>query len=397
MQTRHMSKALVAAALLAALAAPGCGPSQDKRPAARPPQVTVAQPMVQDVTEWADFTGTLHAFEAVKVRARVQGVLKKVHFKAGALVQKGQLLFTIDPDTYQAQVRQAEAEVAVRKAQRRLAQATLARKERAFQERAVSEVDVIQAQADLSQAEANVKSAQAALLSARIQLGYTEIHSPISGRVSRGMADPGNLVGQGEATLLAEVVGHEPIYAYFNISERELLLHTKRRAEGKVAPDEKQRGRVQMALATDEGFPHIGQMNYVSNRVDEATGTIEARAVFPNRLVDNLPMLMPGLFVRLRLPIGLLKDALLVPDVALGADQQGRFLMVVGPGNKVERRAVKTGPLVKGQRVILEGLKRGEWVIVNGLLRVRPGVVADPIKQGQGKPAGGDKPAKADG
>lgn len=383
----------VVALLVLLGAAAGCGQDRGQQRAARAPQVTVAQPKVQDVTEYAEFTGTTRAFEAVEIRARVEGVLHSMHFKAGAQVTKGQLLFVIDPKPYQAQLQQAEAELAVRQAQRSLAQATLVRKQRAYKERAVSEVDVIQARADLAQAEANIKAAEANVRTARIKLGYTQVHSPIEGRVSRTLVDVGNLVGQGEATLLAKVVDHDPIYVYFSISERELLRQIQRHVQGKTPPAGDQRGAVQMGLSTDEGYPHIGQMDYLGNQVDSGTGTIEARAVFPNRLESKLPLLVPGLFARLRLPIGLLKNARLVPERALGADQQGRYLMVVGKGNKVERRLVKIGPLVKGQRVITEGLNRDDWVIINGLLRVRPGVVADPIKEGQKPPTAGT-PAK---
>lgn len=386
MQARLRLTAWVTAALLVAVgAATGCGQDEGSRRASRPPKVTVAQPTVQDVIEYAEFTGTTRAFRSVEIRARVEGVLQSMHFKPGTPVKKGQLLFVIDPKTYQAQLQQAEAELAVRKARRRLAQATLVRKQRAFKQRAVSEVDLIQAQADLAQAEANIQAAEAAVRSARIKLSYTQVRSPINGRISRNLVDVGNLVGQGEATLLARVVTLDPIYVYSAVSERALLHHVQRLVQGRVPPPEDKRNTVLMAVATDQGYPHLGHVDYLGNQVDPATGTIEARTVFPNRMVGSIPVLVPGLFVRLKIPNGLLKNALLVPESALGADQQGSYVMVVGKGNKVAQRSVTTGPRVKDRRVILKGLQRSDWVIVKGLLRVRPGMVADPVKQGRAK------------
>lgn len=385
--------AKTALGLLSLLAA-GCFVSAcgqgGERPAPALPQVTVAQPEVRDVTEYHEYTGTTEAFEAVELRARVQGFLQSIKFEAGAMVKKDQLLFVIDPAAYQAAVQQAEAEVARAQAQRRLAQATLVRKERAFKDHAVSEVDVIQAKAELAQADAAIKAAGALLDTANINLSYTEVRSPIDGKVGRSLVDVGNLVGQGEATLLTSVMDHDPVYAYFNVSERVLLRFFELRANGQAPAKHEKRPPLYLAVATDKGYPHKGEVDFLDNKVDPATGTIGARGVFPNP-ADRL---LPGLFVRLRMPIGMLKDALLVPDRVVGSDQRGSYLLVVDETDTVVYKPVKPGVLLDGKRVILEGLKKEDRVIVKGLIRSRPGIKVQPVKEGQeAKPAEPGKPA----
>ncbi len=351
-----------------------------------PPEVTVQKPVQRTVTEFAEYTGHTEAVATVELRARVEGFLERVEFTPSAKVKKGQLLFIIDPRPYQARVNQAKAKVATSEAELKAARATLLRKERAYKDRAVSEVEVIQARADMAKAAAGVQAAKADLESAMIDLGYTHIHSPIDGRISRTLVDVGNLVGAGEATLLSTVVQEDPIFVYFYVSERDLLFYLNQpghKREGGEPPE------VLMGLANEKGYPHRGKVDYVDNQVDPNTGTIQVRAVFPN----PEEKIFPGLFARLRLPYAEIKDALLVPETALGFDQGGRYLLVVGDDGKVQFRRVELGPLQDdGLRVIRKGLKAGEWVIVNGVQRVRPGIKVKPVEAGQGRKGQGAAP-----
>ncbi len=367
--TQFLSRSLAAACLAALVALAGCQSEKGQAPPP-PPTVTVSQPEQKTVTVYADYTGSTEAFESVEIRARVEGFLDSIHFIPSGLVKKGDLLFVIEPKPYQALLDQALAELAIRKAELKLAEATLIRKENAFKDRAVSEVEVIQARAEKTKAEAAIKAAEAAVATARINLGYTRITSPISGRVGRPLVDAGNLIGRGEATLLTTVVNDDPAYAYFNIPERDLLNFLERKRAGDIPGNKRDRGLVLMGLANEKGFPHRGHLDYLDNKVDPKTGTIQVRARFPNP--DHV--IMAGLFVRIHLPVDLIENALLVPEAALSADQGGRYLLVVNDKDQVEYRRVKLGPQEGEMRVVLKGVKPGERVIVKGLQRVRPGI-----------------------
>jgi len=365
------------AAMLGAILLSGsfaCGDKKQKPPP--PPAVTVSKPATDTVTEWAEFTGTTKAFESAEIRARVEGFLDSVNFEPSSRVKKGQLLFVIEPKPYQAQLDQALADLAIKNAELQLAEATLIRKENAYKDRAVSEVDVIQARAEKTKAEASIKAAEAAVETARINLSYTSIHSPIPGMVSRNLVDVGNLVGRGEATLLSSVVNDDPMYCYFSLSESDLLQFMSRKnARLDDERTKKERNTVFLELANEVGYPHEGVLDYIDNKVDPQTGTIQARGRFANPKGE----LASGLFARVRIPIGLLKDALLVPEVALGTDQSGRYVYVVNNQNDVEYRRVKPGPLEKGMRVVLEGIKADDRVIIKGLQRARPGMKVTPM------------------
>jgi RND family efflux transporter MFP subunit len=291
-------------------------------------------------------------------------------------VKKGELLFVIEPKPYQAQLDQALADLAIKKAELQLADATLIRKENAYKDRAVSEVEVIQARAEKAKAEASIKAADAAVETARINLSYTSIHSPIPGLVSRNLVDVGNLVGRGEATLLTSVVNDDPIYCYFNISESDILEFIKRKNAHLDDPrTKKERNEVFLGLANEKGYPHEGAIDYINNTVDPQTGTIQVRGRFPNSKGE----LAAGLFARVRIPIGIMKKALLVPEAALGADQGGRYLYVVNAKDEVEYRKLELGPLEGENRVIKKGIKAGERVIIKGLQWVRPGMKVTPM------------------
>lgn len=341
-----------------------------------PPSVTVDKPSSKDVTVWAEYTGNTQAFEFVEIRARVEGFLQSVNFEPSSRMKKGDLLFVIEPKPYQAQLDQALGELATQEAQLKLADATLIRKENAFKDRAVSEVDVIQARAEKTKAEAAIKSAEAAVETARINLSYTSIHSPIKGKVSRNLVDVGNLVGRSEATLLTSVVNDDPMYCYFNISERDLLEFMARKKEGKTKEQTREeRNKIYLGLANEKDYPHQGEIDYIDNKVDTQTGTIQVRGRFPNANGD----LVDGLFARVRVPVGWLKNALMVPEAALGADQGGRYLLVVDSKDMVEYRKVELGPLEGEKRVVLKGIKADERVIIKGLQRVRAGMKVTPM------------------
>ncbi|MCG8549857.1 MAG: efflux RND transporter periplasmic adaptor subunit [Desulfobacterales bacterium] len=337
-------------------------------PAPPPPTVTVSTPLVKDVVHYAEFTGTTEAVESVVIRARVEGYLEKIHFTEGAMVEKGQLLFTIDDKPYQAKLEEALADLAMQQAELEQTRATKIRKENALRDNAVSEVEVIDARAELGKAQARVKAAKAAIRTAKLDISYTRVKSPISGRIGRRMVDVGNLVGAGERTELAGIVKDDPIYAYFTISERSWI-----RYQAKRSPDDPK--TIYMGLSNSKDFPFEGRIDFIDNRMDAATGTIKVRGIFPN----PQQRILPGLFARVRIPIGATTGALLVPDSALGQDQQGHYLLVANPENITEYRPVATGEIVDGMRVIASGLKGDERVIVNGLQKARPGAPTTPV------------------
>ncbi len=340
-----------------------------------PPVVTVEKPRQQSVTNYAEFTGTTVAVETVELRARVEGYLHSMHFSSGANVNKGDLLFIIDPRPYKARLDEAISDLAIRQAELRLAETTLKRKERALKNKAISEVEVIEARAQRDKAAAAVGAAKAAVETARLNLSYTKIQAPISGRIGRNLVDVGNLVGADESTLLAIIVQDDPIYTYFNVSERDLLNYQKTKRNGELQNKEDEKLPLYLGLSNDRGYPFKGHVDYMDNRIDAATGTIQVRGVFPN--TDHT--LLPGLFARIRIPISTKENSLLVPDSALGADQQGRFLLVVNDQDQVEYRPVETGTLVQGMRVIKQGIIPEDRVIVKGIQRARPGITVTPI------------------
>ena len=343
--------------------------------AATPPMpVTVAKPVQQAVTDFAEFTGVVEAAESVEIRARVEGYLESIRFKPGARVKQGDLLFVIDPKPYQAKVDEAKAELARRQAELINTETILKRKELALQSKAVSELEVVQARADNDVAKAAVQAAQATIQTASLNLSYTKVIAPISGRVSRNMVDVGNLVGATERTLLATIVNDDPVYAYFNVNERDLLQYQQGH-ESKESPT-KQDGktRVFLGLSGQQGYPFEGRIDYVDNRLDRSTGTIQVRGVFANK--DR--RLTPGLYARIQVPTGSRDKGLLVPESAVGTDQRGEYLLSVNAQNIVEYKPVTTGSLTGNLRVIETGISAEDRVIVSGLQRARPGLAVAP-------------------
>ncbi len=351
-----------------------------------PPVVTVERPSQQSVTDYEEFTGTTVAVETVELRARVEGYLQSMHFSAGANVNQGDILFVIDPRPLQARLDANTSDLAIRQAELKLAETTLKRKEGALKDKAISEVDAIEARAQRDKAAASVDAAKAAVETARLNLSYTKIHAPISGRISRNLVDVGNLVGADESTLLATIIKDDPIYTYFNVSERDLLNYRKSKRNWDRSNGEDEIIPLYMGLSNERGYPFKGRVDYLANRIDAATGTIQLRGVFPNP--DHV--LLPGLFARIRVPIATNQDALLVPDNALGADQQGRFVLVVNSQNMVEYRAVETGSLIQGMRVIKDGITPEDMVIVNGVQRARPGIAVTPMDSNQPEKTAGN-------
>jgi len=345
-----------------------------------PPKVTVAQPVQQEVIDYLEFTGTSQAFEEADIQARVAGFLQSMHFTPGTQVKKDDLLFVIDPKEYQAELNASTAELTAARAMQHRAEIEYERAKRVYDQGAGRETDVVKWRGERDIALAAIERAKAKVERARLNLSYTRVSAPISGRVGRNLVDLGNLVGEGEPTLLTKVTRFDPIYVYFNLNERDLLrvMDTYRQAikEKSVNPEEEVEIPLFLGLANEDGYPHEGEYDFAESSVDPGTGTMRLRGVFENP--GPAPVLVPGLFARLRLPIGKQASALLVTERAIGADQSGNFLLTVGSDNMVAKKPIRMGQLVDGLRVITEGLQPGERVIVKGLQRARPGAKVDP-------------------
>ncbi len=356
------------------------------------PDVTVSKPLVQNVTDYLEFTGTTKAIEEIEIRARVEGFLQSVHFEDGDYIKKDQLLFIIDPKPFQAAVESARGRRGRHQAQLERAEREYQRNLTLFEQNAASEANVVKWKSEMEESRAAVVSAQAALDKAKLDLGYCTIRSPINGRISRKKVDIGNLVGAGEFTLLTTIRQGEPIYAYFSINERDLLRVMKMAREAGIPANNPDKILLELALANETGFPHKGHLDFADSTVDAGTGTMELRGVFPNPGPPYI--IVPGLFVRVRLPIGQREGALLVTERALGQDQGGRYLLVVDDENKVEQRYIKIGALRDGMRVIEDGLKAEDRVVVKGIQRAIPGAKVTPQQAQAAKPAKESEPAK---
>lgn len=355
----------------------GCKPAKPALAPVKPPVVTIAQPVVKPVAEYAEYTGKTSAVQTVEVRARVGGYLNSVDFSDGALVKEGDVLFQIDPRPFQAAVDQAKAELAKANAVLDKAKVDWERIDKLYKANNASIIEWSTNKAARDAAIAAVDAAKANLESQELNLGWTKVTAPISGRAGRRLVDVGNLItgGTSMATPLTTIVSIDPMYAYFDIDERTVLEIQRRIRELKMAPARGQRAvPLELALANEVGFPHQGFVDFVNNRVDPATGTLQVRGEFPN--ADNF--LTDGLFVRVRFVMTKHEDAVLVLERAIMQDQSTHLVYVVDAQQKVEARPVVRGPQEGPFRVIEEGLKRDDWVIVNGAQRVRPGVVVDP-------------------
>ncbi|MBG0775955.1 MAG: efflux RND transporter periplasmic adaptor subunit [Desulfovibrionaceae bacterium] len=371
---------LIGACCLLAALAPAAGCTKERKlAAAQPPSVVCARPERGDVPLYMEFTGTIAPLEFVELRPRVDGYLEEVLFEPGALVEKGQPLFTIDPRPYLARLNEAKGRLAIRRAELKAATATLNRKQRALRDRAVSEVEVIEAQAAVETAQAGIEAAQAAVDTETLQLSYTHVRSPLAGRVGRSEKDPGNLVQAG-TTLLSTVVCDDPFHVYFQVNERD-LLRARSLAGG-------MRGRpLRLGLLEQKDHPYEGVIDFVDTTLDADSGTIRMRGVFRNPEHEAVA----GMFARVRVAVGLLRDALQVPERAVGRDQQGRYVLVVGEGDVVRHRVVEAGPAGPAGRVIVAGLDAGDRVVVDGVQMAQPGRTVRPVAAANataGRPAG---------
>lgn len=364
----------LAAGLVLSLATTSCRRAVPAA-ASGPAKVTVAKPIPQRLTEWDEFTGRLSAVASVEVRARVSGYLENTHFVEGRQVKAGDLLFTIDRRRYAAEFARAQAELNRAQAALELATAEAERAVLLIRTQAISaeEADV-KVKGRLG-ATASLAAAQAQLEQAKLDLDWTKVTAPISGRVGRKLITEGNLVtgGPSGATVLTTIVQLDPIYCYFDVDERSALKYRELARTGKRTSALYEAIPAQMGLANQEGFPHLGKIDFVDNEISATTGAIKARGVFSN---PDL-LMSPGFFARVRIPGSGDYDAMLVRDAAIGSDQGRPFVYVVGADGKAVARTVVAGPLERGLRIVREGLTPADRVVVNGLMAVRAGAVVE--------------------
>jgi multidrug efflux system membrane fusion protein len=361
---------------LAALCLVGCRPSglAGEGPGG-PPTVSVSQPVVREITDYALFTGRTEAVDAVDVKSRVTGYVLNTPFQEGSMVKKGELLFVIDPREYQAELDAAQGQLQAAQARYQLAKTENERAKALYKENpaAVSQKQLDQHQAAEDSAAADVVAAKSGMEVYQLNVDFTRITSPIDGRVGRYQVTVGNLVTQ-NVTSLTTVVSQDPIYAYFSIDEQTMLAALRSMYAGTLPTLASRKVPALMSLQDEQGFPHRGTVDFANNTVDPTTGTLTVRAEFANPANEkDLRLLMPGMFVRIRLPLSKPHDGVLVIDRAVGTDQGQKFVYVVDDQGVVQYRRVTLGPLEDdGLRVIKEGLEREEWVVVDGLQIVRP-------------------------
>ena len=342
---------------------------------APPTPVTVTVAKRQDITTWEEFSGRLEAVDRVQIRARVAGAVQSIDFREGAMVNAGDLLFTIDPAPYEAAVAQAEGQVASAEAKMRLAGSELDRGRKLSENRTISQSELDTRQNAVAEAEASLRTAKAGLQSAELELGYTKVRAPVAGRVGRIEITVGNLVAAGSsAPALTTLVSIDPIYASFSASE-ELVSRALSQLPG-GASSSSALGEIPVEIGTlaDEGTPLKGKLQLVDNQVDAASGTIGVRAIFDN----PEGRLIPGQFVRIRMGQPRPVSAMLVTDRAIGTDQDKKFVYVVGKDNTVSYRPITLGKVVAGGRIVESGLEEGDVIVINGLQRIRPGAVVKP-------------------
>ncbi|UTW07856.1 multidrug efflux RND transporter periplasmic adaptor subunit MexE [Pseudomonas benzenivorans] len=358
-------------ALAAIVALSACGESPQATQQMPAATVSVAEVIEQPLNEWDELTGRLEAPESVDIRPRVSGFIDRVAFAEGGLVKRGDLLFQIDPRPFQAEVKRLEAQLQQARANLARAASEARRGERLRQSNAIS-AELADARASAAQeAQAAVAGTQAELDNARLNLSFTRVTAPIDGRVSRAEITAGNLVGAGQ-TLLTSVVSTGKVYAYFDADERVFLKYLELARQ--AGRDPRASSPVYLGLSSEDGHPHLGQLDFLDNQVNPQTGTIRGRAVFDNR--DG--RFTPGLYARLKLVGSSTYAAALIQDVAVGTDLGNKFVLVLGEGNQVSYRAIELGPKVAGLRIVRSGLAKGEKIVVNGLQRVLPGAAVDP-------------------
>jgi RND family efflux transporter MFP subunit len=364
------------ALLLSTAAVAGCNNAPAALGPPKPPEVVVGRSVEQDVTDYEEFQGKTEAEKAVDVRAHVSGYLDRFNFKDGAEVHEKDVLFEIDPRPFAAELERAEAVVNQSDARVKRLEYDFARAQSLLNKGSISREEYDRIAGDLSEAQATLKASRASRNMAKLNLDYSYVRAPISGRISRRFVDPGNMV-KADDTILTRIVSLDPMYAYFDIDERTHLRLQRFLEKQGVSTSEQKAMTVEMGLADEEGFPHQGQVDFVDNRVDPDSGSVWLRGVFPN---PN-KLLTPGLFVRVRLPIGARHRAVLIPEQALGTDQGQKFVYVLNDKNEAVYKRVQLGAQHGRLRVVEKGIEPGERLIVSGLQRVRPGAVVEPKEE----------------
>lgn len=355
----------------------GSNKAQGDTASAPPPATPVSVAIVEqrDLINWAEYSGRLEAVERVEIRSRVSGVVEAVHFQQGSLVKQGDLLFSIDQAPYQAEYERAQAQVVAAEARVALAATEYERGQRLMTTQNVSQRDLDTRQNALKEAQANLRAAQAAEQTARLNLDYTQVRAPISGRIGRLEVTVGNLIAAGAgSSLLTTLVSVDPIYAGFNADEKAVLQALATLPPANGGPRRLDLIPVEIGTATSEGTPIAGKLQFVDNAVDAGSGTVRVRAIFDNK--DGT--LMPGQFVRIRMGQARTEPALVINERAVGTDQNKKFVFVVGPDKKAAWREVTLGAGSQGLRIVTSGLKAGEQIVVNGLQRIRPGATVAP-------------------
>jgi multidrug efflux system membrane fusion protein len=370
------SRTLSSLAVVLALTLSGCGDKPQQQAAAAPPPVTVAQPTKRTVTDWDEFTGRFEPIEEVQVRARVGGFVTSVEFRDGAIVRTGDLLYVIDPRPFEAVALQADGQLSDARAKAELAKRELDRGLTLVQTSAVSESIVDQRRQALQAARAAEMQAEGALKAAKLNIEFSHVLAPMAGRVSRHLVSVGNLVqgSEGNATLLTSIVTMDPIYIYFDVDEATYLKNNRLWFEGRRPSSRDTPNPVQVTLTGETKPSKEGKMDFLDNRLDVSTGTLRSRAIIPN----NDLSILPGQFGRVRLIGSSPYEALLLPDTAIATDQSRKIVFVVKDDNTVEAKPVTLGPLDEGLRVIREGLKAEDRVIVDGIQRARVGAKVTP-------------------
>lgn len=349
-----------------------------------PPKVEVAVPVQRSITRYLEATGNTAPIKNVDLVARVQGFLQSINYKDGTLVKEGTTLFTIEPETYKLKLDQAQAAETGMQASMKQAEADFKRQSDLVQKQAVSQATLDTSTAARENAQANLQQAQVNTKIAAVNYGYTNVAAPFDGIVSAHLVSIGELVGVSSPTQLANIVALDPIYVNFNVNEQDVLRIREEARRRGMSIEEIRQLPVEVGLQTENGFPHKGKLDYVSPTLNQSTGTLAVRGIMPNP--DRV--LLPGFFVRVRVPYDEQGNALLVPDVALGSDQAGRYVLVVNGENVVEQRKVQTGPLEGDLRVIESGLTADDRVVTAGLLRAIPGQKVDPqVKKIEASPA----------
>jgi RND family efflux transporter MFP subunit len=342
-----------------------------------PPQVDVAVPVQRAITRYLETTGNTAPIKSVDLVARVQGFLQSIDYQDGTFVKQGTTLFTIEPETYKLKLDQARAAEAGAEASLKLADADFKRQTDLVQRQAVSQSTLDTSTSNRENAQANLQQAQASTRLAEMNYSYTSVTAPFDGIVSAHLVSIGELVGVSSPTQLATIVALDPIYVNFNVNEQDVLRIRAESAKRGVTVSELRQLPVEVGLQTETGYPHKGKLDYIAPTLNQSTGTLPVRGLLPNP--DRI--LLPGFFLRVRVPFDKQENALLVPNVSLGSDQSGRYLLVVNGDNVVEQRKVQTGQLEGDLRVIEDGLKPDDKVVVAGLLRAIPGQKVDPKLQ----------------